>query len=66
MISLGKAIEALLRSILADEDRHGGLLFPNSIRKADELRALLAADRRRRREPEAAEPTPPLHPRGLL
>lgn len=66
MTNLLNAIEELLRTIWSDEDRHGGLLSRDTIRRADELRALLAAERRRQGMPEPAEPDLPRQPRGAL
>jgi hypothetical protein len=66
MSQITQAIDALLTSIVNDEDRHGGLLSRDTIRHADELRSLLAADRRRRGEPGSAELDLPRQPRGPL
>lgn len=66
MKSLTDGIEKLLRSIWADEDQHGGLLSRDTIRCADELRALLAEERRRQGMSEPADPDVPRQPRGAL
>lgn len=66
MTNLTDAIENLLRSIWSDEDQHGGLLSRDTIRRADELRALLAAEQRRMGMPEPADPDLPRQPRGAL
>jgi hypothetical protein len=63
---LEKAIQALLASITSDEDRHGGLLSRDTIRKADELRALVSRERRRAGAPDPIEPDMPRQPKGAL
>ena len=60
------AIDALLRSIVEDDDRHGGLLSRDTIRRADELRSLVIRERRRRSEPDPTTPDGPRQPRGPL
>ncbi len=60
------AIEAVLASITADEAHHGGLLSRATIRAADELRLLVAAERRRQGKPGPTEPNVPRQPRGPL
>lgn len=66
MTSLTDAIERLLHSIWADEDRHGGLLSRDTIRRADELRALLSAERKQQGLPEPTSLHMPRQPRGAL
>lgn len=66
MTHLTSGIEQLLRSIWSDEGHHGGLLFYDTIRRADELRAFLAAKRAWQGLPERAEPVLPRRPRGAL
>ena len=44
------AIDALLAAINTDNGAHGGLLSRETIRKADELRLALDAERNRKRE----------------
>jgi hypothetical protein len=60
------AIDALLSAIRDDEDKHGGLLSRDTIRRADELRLLACAERRRAGLPEPVEPEQPRQPRGVL
>ena len=64
--SLLETTETLLTRIWTDEDRHGGLLSRDTIRCADELRSLAAAERRRIGVPDLAEPDQPRQPKGAL
>ena len=66
MADLIDAVETLIRSIWSDEDHHGGLLSRDTIRHADELRALLVLERRQRGIPPPAELDMPRQPRGAL
>jgi hypothetical protein len=66
MSLLAPAIDALLHSIVEDEDRHGGLLSRGTIRCADELRSLMSRERRESGEPEPDAPDSPRQPRGPL
>ena len=64
MSNLSTSIDALLRSIVGDEDRHGGPLLPDTIRRADDpLCSLVSRNRSDRGEPNPAFGTP-LQPRG--
>ncbi len=60
------AVTALLASISSDEARHGGLLSRTTIRCADDLRLVVAAERRRQGLPPPSEPDSPRQPRGPL
>ncbi len=60
------AIEALLDAISSDDAHHGGLLSRATIRTADKLRVLVAAERRRQGRLASAEPDSPRQPRGPL
>jgi hypothetical protein len=60
------ATEALHGSIIEDESRHGGLLSRDTIRITDKVRLLVAAERRRRGEPQPPNPDGPRQPKGPL
>jgi hypothetical protein len=65
-LDLVVAVTALLASISSDEARHGGLLSRTTIRCADDLRLAVAAERRRKGQPEPAEPAVERQPGGPL